>query len=273
MYKTVTNQLPDTTSTIQKKVKNRSPKHGMVITTETKDKSLKKYDKVQCNDKYENMVITVSEIEEAIQSLKPGKAGGYDRVCTEHLRYAGKRLCVILSLCLTQMCSHGFIPSNLMKTLIVPLVKNKAGDLQDKNNYRPIALTASVSKVFEKKLLIRCKQKLTTTSNQFGFKKSHSTDLCIFTLKELLSKYTSRSSPVFLCYLDASKAYDRVSHTPLFKILLDRGIPTFILRLLAYWYDTQTMSVQWGSTKKYFFMSLMVLGKAEFSPRHSLMCI
>ena len=115
-----------------------------------------------CSDNYEKLCITVAEVENQIHKLKHGKASGYDGICGEHLRYAGKRLHTLLSLCLTKMCSHGFMPSNLMKTIIVPLVKNKAGDLQDMNNYRPIALAGIVSKIFEKVLLLRCNDNLST---------------------------------------------------------------------------------------------------------------
>ena len=62
------------------------------------------------------------------------------------------------------MMSHGFVPANFMKTIIVPLVKNKAGNLQNKNNYRPIALASCVSKVMEKIGLGKGKDKLDTCS-------------------------------------------------------------------------------------------------------------
>ena len=32
------------------------------------------------------------------------------------------------------------MPQSMINSVIVPLVKNKSGDLTDKNNYRPIAL-------------------------------------------------------------------------------------------------------------------------------------
>ena len=39
-----------------------------------------------------------------------------------------------------------------MKTTIVPIIKNKTGDTSNKkNNYRPIALVTTASKMFELK--------------------------------------------------------------------------------------------------------------------------
>ena len=58
---------------------------------------------------------------------------------------------------------------------------------------------------------------LYTSDNQFGFKKRHSTDLCIFTVKSVIKYSNFYNSPVYNCFLDASKAYDRVNHWTLFK--------------------------------------------------------
>ena len=53
-------------------------------------------------------------------------------------------------------------------------------------NYRPIALTTIISKMFESVILLKCAEYLSTSDNQFGFKSHHSTDICIYSLKELL---------------------------------------------------------------------------------------
>ena len=85
-----------------------------------------------------------------------------------------------------------------MKTAIVPIIEIETGNSSDKNNYRPIALVTACSKIIE--------LYLDTHDNQFGFKKQHSTDMCIITLKSVIKYYTRQSTPVFSCFLDASKA-------------------------------------------------------------------
>ena len=106
------------------------------------------------------------------------------------------------------MISHGYLPDDFMKTIIIPLIKNKSGDTSNVNNYRPIALVTVASKIFEIILLEMLTPYLNTTDNQFGFKKGHSTDHCIFALKNVIQYYKSNNSPVFSCFLDASKAFD-----------------------------------------------------------------
>ena len=78
--------------------------------------------------------------------------------------------------------SHGYIPQSLNETTIVPIIKNKAGDLSIGNHYRPVTLANVISTVFESLILLRCEQVLTTADNQFGFKSRHSTDFCMYTL-------------------------------------------------------------------------------------------
>ena len=58
---------------------------------------------------------------------------------------------------------------------------------------------------------------LWTNDNQFGFKSGHSTDLCIYTLTEFIEYFKSRSTSVYVAFLDASKAFDKISYWTLFK--------------------------------------------------------
>ena len=52
---------------------------------------------------------------------------------------------------------------------------------------------------------------------------------------------------MFICCMDASKAFDRVNHWTLFKKLILRGVPLIFIRLIVYWYRSQHVCVKWGS--------------------------
>ena len=69
------------------------------------------------------------------------------------------------------MClSHGYLPSTLIKTTIVHIVKNKSGNLSDSNNYWPIAIATITSKLLESVLLLKCSDYLTTVIIRLGLK-------------------------------------------------------------------------------------------------------
>ena len=97
-------------------------------------------------------------------------------------------------------------------------------------------------------LLDRVSVFIQTTENQFGFKAKHSTDQCIYALKEAVETYRNLGSTMLIGFIDASKAFDRVNHFKLFSKLQARGVPGIIVRILAYWYAKQTMQVKWGSS-------------------------
>ena len=87
------------------------------------------------------------------------------------------------------MLTHGHMPSDLMKTAIVHILKNRQGDTSDKNNYRPIAIVTAMSKILELCIMKLIETHLVTSDNQFGFKRQHGTDLCIFTVKSVIKYY------------------------------------------------------------------------------------
>ena len=151
------------------------------------------------------------------------------------------------------MLNHGHVPTAFMKTSIIPILKNRNGDSSDKNNNRPIAIVTAMSKLFELCLSKLLDTFLVTSDNQFGFKRKHATDLCIYTVKSVIKYYNYFGSPVYTCFLDASKAFDRVNHWTLFKKLLIKGVPVILVRILCIWYRCQQLCIQWGKTKSSFF--------------------
>ena len=95
-------------------------------------------------------------------------------------------------------------------------------------------------------ILLRLEEYLWTTDIQFGFKSGHSTDFCIYALSELIEYFKSRSTSVYVAFLDASKAFDKISHWTLYRKLIDRNVPMYLIKVLCYWYQHQLMSVRWG---------------------------
>ena len=50
----------------------------------------------------------------------------------------------------------------------------------------------------------------------------------------------------YVVFLDASKDFDKISHWTLFRKLIDRKVPIYLVKILCYWYQHQIMSVRWG---------------------------
>ena len=218
-------------------------------------------------DTEENCIVSGTEIERCIAKLKNGKSNGMDNVSSEHLKYSSPRLASMLALCFTKMFSHGYLPTHMLSVQLVPIIKSKSGLICSKDNYRPIAIASVLSKVLEMIILERIELFVYTHENQFGFKKQHGTDTCIYVMKEIINRYQRLGSSVYLCFLDASKAFDRINHDTLFKKLVNRNVPAYIVRLLVFWYSHQQMFVKWGNvTSSVFTVSNGVRQGGVLSP-------
>ena len=111
----------------------------------------------------------------------------------------------------------------------VPILKNKTVATSDKNNYRPIALATACSKIFDLFILSIIENYICTHDHQFGFKKQHVTDMCLYTVKSAIKYYTS---------------FDRISHWTLFKKLIACNTPVLIVRIFMFWYQRQSICVK-----------------------------
>ena len=82
------------------------------------------------------------DVKSSVKSLSANKACGLDNLFAEHILYASPSIHTLISICFNAFIVHGFLPSDLRDT--VPIVKDKAADISDKGNYRPIALASAI---------------------------------------------------------------------------------------------------------------------------------
>ncbi len=75
---------------------------------------------------------------EIINDLTCNKSPGLDGLTGEHLKYASSQLSLLLSMSMSAILVHGRVPSAILKSVMVPIVKNKNKHITDKENYRPI---------------------------------------------------------------------------------------------------------------------------------------
>ena len=118
-----------------------------------------------------SMSVSPSEITEIINALPCNKSPGLDGLTSEHLKYASSPLSVLLSILMSSILVHGWVPSAMLKSVMKHIT--------DKENYRPICLANVFTKVIENVLLSRLQNWLSTTCSQFGFKAKQGTEMCV----------------------------------------------------------------------------------------------
>ena len=72
-------------------------------------------------------------------------------------------------------------------------------------------------------------------------------------MSEVAAHYVNSGTPVIATLLDCSKAFDKCEFVQLFQKLVDRGLPTIVVRMLIYIYTEQEAWVKWGSERSSTF--------------------
>ena len=144
---------------------------------------------------------------------------------------------------------HGHISLMVMVSTIIPLIKDKLGDITSSNNYRSIALSSLLLKIYDWIMLLLFEKQLHTDELQFGFQEETSTNMCTWLAIETIDHFMRNGSEVFVGVMDMTKAFDKVRQSDLFWKLIQRGIPLVFLRLLLDMYLKQTAGVLWNGNK------------------------
>ena len=202
---------------------------------------------------YHSHNVSVATVMKGIQELNSGKADGNVGHSTDHLINGSHKLHVYLSVLLQAMLIHGCAPEMLSLSTIVPIPKNKRKCLNDSDNYRGIALSNSIGKLFDWVLLLTNKSVFSSSDLQFGYKPKHSTVHCTYVLNEVVNYFNNRGSDVHVVLLDASKAFDRINYVKMFKLLLNKGTCPLVARFLASLYTSQLVRVKWNDYVTYPF--------------------
>ena len=199
--------------------------------------------------------LSPEEIKKAINLLKRNKSNDPTDIFAEHFIYSN---CEVLYKWLADLFNHmfkfGIVPKELSISTVIPLVKSYKKSLSDPNNYRGISLIPILTKLLETLIILKCPQITYHSANQFGFKAKSSTVHAAYTVKETIKYYNKRNSPVFICSLDAEKAFDSCNWNILFSKLTEKEkLPLPVVSVLQQLYTTSSASVVYDKITSYTF--------------------
>lgn len=197
----------------------------------------------------ETSEITIQMVKEAIKNLKNRKSPGQDEIPNELLKYGGPKLVKELTTLFNKITTTGKVPAEWKKSITIPVFKK--GDKRNPENYRGITLLNSTMKLFTK-ILTDIIQKYTNTSEeQQGFRKNRSTLDAIYIIRQLIEKSIEYDKPVYMCFIDLTKAFDRVQLKDVTRILQNKHVPHDIVNIIRELnHETSTrVSTKTGLTK------------------------
>ena len=159
-----------------------------------------------------HVIFTLKQVKDICMTLKKNKAAGYDSIAAEHLIWGGENLYTILTIIFNYISKHHNVPNEFKKGIIVPIPKGRDRNLLVKDNYRGITLLSVVSRVYEKLLLQWCDAHSSIGINELQgacLRGSSSINTTLM-LRETIDCHTASGNTVYICLLDARKAFDTV---------------------------------------------------------------
>ena len=167
-----------------------------------------------------------SELTTLIHSLPNKTSRGYDDISNVMLKTLHLSIVDPLTVIFNKSLTEGCFPDLMKLVDVVPLYKSKEHYLT--NNYRPISLLITVSKLLEKVMYKRTYNFLTSThqlyAGQYGFRKQHSCENAICELVSEVIKNHEQKRPTIGIFLDLSKFFHTLSHKILLQKLNKYGI-------------------------------------------------
>ncbi|XP_065675632.1 uncharacterized protein LOC136091848 [Hydra vulgaris] len=213
--------------------------------------------------------ISTADIEKCILNLKNNKSYDCFGISAEHLKNSrSNNLLMLLASFYNSMLTNGKVPKCLSTATIIPLVKSYKTSLENPNNYRGISILPIFTKLLEYLIVHICPDITESHSHQFGFKKNSSTLHAEFLLSETIKHYNHNNSPVYICSLDANKAFDSCNWDLLFeKLYYQKKIPLSVVHTISSLYRSGTANVSYlGCTSEEFRLSQGVRQGSILSP-------
>ena len=154
--------------------------------------------------------ILLSEVKAAIKHLKDKKAAGRDGIPIETIKALGEYGTRIFHTICNKIWQTGVWPTEWTHTILTPL--HKKGSAKKCGNYRLIALISHASKILLHILNERLKSYLSReiAPEQAGFVKGKGTREQILIVRQVVEKAREFNKPVYICFVDFSKAFDSV---------------------------------------------------------------
>ena len=180
------------------------------------------------SNKFEFMPTDENTIYKLIMQLNSSKKTGGD-IPTKILKEAAVICSPLTTSCVNSALSTGKFPNELKLADIIPI--HKKGKSTLKENYRPISLLPSISKIFEKVIYSQLNNFLESKFSSLlcGFRKGHSTQHALF---NLLQKWQISLDNSEIIGTILSKAYDCLPHELLIAKLEAYGLCSTSLKLI-----------------------------------------
>ena len=201
---------------------------------------------MELDNNEEGPPIIKSEIENAFGKMKRGKATSDDGISIEMLTAVEDSMDIITDIA-GEIYESGEIGPYMFKSTFIPIPKTQ-GTLEC-SNHRTISIMNQITKIILRVILYRIRNKILPeiSEEQCGYIKGKGTRNAIFILRILIERVLELNKKLYICFVDFEKAFDRIKHDDLMKMLEELKVDGKDLRLIKNLYWKQEAAVRVGN--------------------------
>ena len=192
--------------------------------------------------------VTQSELVTIIDNMEAKTSTDYHGLSMKLIKDLKYQLALPLTHLFNLSITTGTFPSHLKTSRTIPIFKSGNPLLCD--NYRPISLLSSLSKILEKIISIKLVNHLEINhllhNHQYGFQRNKSTVHHLLHLTNYISGELNKKKYCLGIFLDLKKAFDVVNHEILLKKLAKLGITGTALQWFASYLNGRKQCVDIG---------------------------
>ena len=187
---------------------------------------------------------------ELLRKVDARKATGSDGVPGSLLLATADIIAPSLTQLFNMSLKSGIVPRAFKLAEVRPLFQS--GDPASPGNYRPVSLLPIISKILERIVQNQLQGQLSRVhalpDTQFAYRHGYSTEDALVVLTDTLLEARDRRQVSGVCFLDLSKAFDKVSHERLIQDLFALGVTGRPLRWLISYLSERTQRVCFGAS-------------------------
>ena len=205
------------------------------------------------NRKEAEGIVTIGAVLRSIDSFKPFKKPGVDKIFPALIQWGSEVLTPRLREIYVTCLATGFIPTAWRETKVVFLPKPGRGDYTEAKSFRPISLTSFLLKTMER-ILVDYMEATTLrvfplNKNQHAYQAGKSTETALHQLVRVAEDELNTGGIAMTTIMDIEGAFDKIQFGKLKRALKRRGVSHVMVRWIDNMLKNRAINIHSGGLR------------------------
>ena len=169
-------------------------------------------------------------------------------ITAELIQSMGEECIDIITWMVNEIYNGGELPTDFTESIFI--VMPKTHNATECGEFRTLSLIAHISKILlqiiKKRIGPIIEREL--ADSQCGFRRKRGTTEAVTQVHVMSERMIEKQKILYVCFIDYTKAFDRIKHQKLIETLVAKGIPRAEIKVICNLYWSQTAKVRVGDS-------------------------